>query len=89
METRVRQIRVVRCAFLLILTALLFLSGCSMVKSESDVPGDYELRAESGKIGLNILPDKSFSETIYWPSGKVESRSGKWVWSQNGRLAVA
>jgi hypothetical protein len=31
-----------------------------------------------------VSPDKSFSETIYWPSGKVESRSGKWLWSQNG-----
>ena len=55
-----------------------------MVKSESDVLGEYELRAERGKIVLNIAPDKSFSETIYWPNKQVESRSGKWLWSQNG-----
>ena len=84
MERRVRQLRVIRCAFLLILTALLFLSGCSMVRSQSDVLGEYELKAERGKIVLNISPDNSFSETIYWPSGKVESRSGKWLWSQDG-----
>jgi len=55
-----------------------------MVKSESDVVGEYELRAASGKIVLRALPDKSFSETIYWPSGKVENCRGKWIWSQDG-----
>ena len=84
MGGRVRQFRVISCAFLLMLMALLFLSGCSMVKSESDVLGEYELRAERGKIVLNVSPDKTFSETIYWPSEKVESRSGRWLWSQNG-----
>jgi hypothetical protein len=36
-----------------------------MVKSESDLVGEYELRAASGKIVLRASPDKSFSETIY------------------------
>ena len=47
-----------------------------MVKSESDVLGEYELKAGNGKIILQVSPDKSFSETIFWPNGKVESRSG-------------
>jgi hypothetical protein len=51
-----------------------------MVKSESDVVGEYELKAANGKIALRLSPDKSFSETINW-CGKVESRSGKWRWS--------
>jgi hypothetical protein len=55
-----------------------------MVTSESDVLGEYELRAASGKIVLSVSRDKTFAETIYWPSGKVENRSGKWLWSENG-----
>jgi hypothetical protein len=51
-----------------------------MVKSESDVLGEYELSAPNGKIVLRISPDKSFSETFNW-CGEVESRSGKWLWS--------
>jgi hypothetical protein len=79
-----RQLRVARNVRLLILAASLFMTGCSMVKSESDVLGEYELRTENGKIVLQVSPDKSFSETIYWPNGKVERRSGKWLWNQNG-----
>lgn len=60
------------------------MSGCSIVTSESDVLGEYELSTASGKIVLTVSADKSFAETIYWPSGKVESLSGKWLWSQNG-----
>lgn len=80
----IRQIPALRVVFTLILTASLLVSGCSMVRSESDVLGEYELRATGGKIVLSLSPDKSFSETIYWPNGKVEGRSGKWTWSQNG-----
>jgi len=42
-------------------------------------PGDYELKAGNGKIELEISPDKTFSETIFWPKGKIESRSRKWL----------
>lgn len=55
-----------------------------MVNSESDVLGEYELKAANGKIVLTVLPDRSFSETIVWPSRKVENRSGKWLWAENG-----
>ena len=69
---------------LLILALLLFAGGCSLVQSESDVPGDYELKAGNGKIELKISPDRTFSETIFWPNGKIEKRSGKWLWSEAG-----
>jgi len=68
----------------LILGMLLFATSCRMVKSESDVSGDYELKAGNGKIELKLSPDKTFSETIFWPNGKVESRSGKWLWAEGG-----
>jgi len=55
-----------------------------MVKSESDVLGEYELKVGTGRIELKVSPDKSFSETIFWPSGKVDSRSGKWLWGEGG-----
>lgn len=84
METKIRQFRVTRDVLFLTLTASLLLSGCSMVKSESDVLGEYELRAAGGKIVLSVSPDKSFSESIHWPSGKVENRSGKWLWAKSG-----
>lgn len=84
MESRTRQTRVARGIFPFILTASLVLSGCSMVKSESDVRGTYELRAASGKIVLNVSPHMSFYETIYWPSGRIESRSGNWQWAGSG-----
>ena len=55
-----------------------------MVKSESDVLGEYELKSGNGRIALKVSPDKSFSETIFWSNGKVENRSGKWLWAENG-----
>lgn len=67
---------------LLILGALLSLIGCT-VKSESQVMGEYQLDGV-GKIVLSISPDKTFSETIFWPSGKIEKRSGKWQWHPSG-----
>ena len=73
-----------RSVLLLVLATLLFASGCTMVRSESDVLGEYELKVGKGKIELKILPDKSFSETIFWSTGKVETRSGRWLWAENG-----
>ena len=84
MEKKVWQFPVVKGALLIILAASLFLCGCSLVKSESDVLGEYELTVGTGKITLKVSPDKTFSETILWPAGKVESHSGQWLWSQNG-----
>jgi hypothetical protein len=81
---KIRQFQVATGVIPPILGALLFVTGCAMVKSESDVLGEYELRVGKGKIVLKVSPDKSFSEMIYWPNGKLESRSGKWLWSQNG-----
>jgi hypothetical protein len=83
MEKRTRQVQVARSVLLLTLAASLFMTGCTIVKSESDVMGEYELRAGDGKIVLQVSPDKNFSETIYWPTGKVESRSGKWLWNKH------
>jgi len=83
MEIRTPQ-QPARSVLLLILATLLFASGCTMVKSESDVLGEYELKVGKGKIELKILPDRSFSETIFWPTGKAENRSGKWLWAENG-----
>jgi hypothetical protein len=83
MEERMRQLQIARFMRLLILAASLFMTGCTIVKSESDVLGEYELRAGNGKIVLQVSPDKNFSETIYWPTGKVESRSGKWLWNKH------
>jgi hypothetical protein len=83
MEKRTRQVQVARSVLLLTLAASLFMTGCTIVKSESDVMGEYELRAGDGKIVLQVSPDKSFSETIYWPTGKVERRSGKWLWNKD------
>jgi hypothetical protein len=65
----------------MLVAALLFAAGCSMVTSESEVLGEYELSVGKGKIELKISPDKSFSETVLWPTGKVESCSGQWQWN--------
>jgi hypothetical protein len=73
-----------RIVLLVVLATFLFTNGCTMVRSESDVLGEYELKVGTGKIELKILPDKSFSERIFWSTGKVENRSGKWVWTENG-----
>ncbi len=75
---------VTRGVLLLVLGASLFVTGCTMVRSESDILGEYELAIPKGKIALKVSPDNSFSETIFWPNGKVESRSGKWLWNENG-----
>ena len=80
---RTRQLRVARSVLLLILAVLLFVTGCTLVRSESDVLGEYELKAGNGKIALKVSPDGSFSETILWPTGRVESRSGQWLWNKN------
>ena len=73
-----------RIVLLVVLATFLLTNGCTMVISESDVLGEYELKVGTGKIELKILPDKSFSERIFWSTGKVENRSGKWVWTENG-----
>lgn len=73
-----------RIVLLLVIATLFFASSCTMVKSESDVLGEYELKVGKGKIELKILPDRSFSETIFWPNGNVENRSGKWFWREGG-----
>ena len=74
---RRRHFRVAGSELLLILAAFLFVTGCSLVKSESDVLGEFELKVGNGKIALKVLPDGSFSETIFWPTGKVENRFGR------------
>lgn len=73
-----------KSVLLLVLVTLLFAGGCTMVKSESEVLGEYELKVGKGRIELKMFPDRSFSETILWPTGKVENRSGKWLWAENG-----
>ena len=75
---------VIRGVLLLVLGASLLVTGCTMVRSESDILGEYELAIPKGKIALKVSPDNSFSETIFRPNGKVESRSGKWLWNENG-----
>ena len=85
MEIRTTQFQpTIRSLLLIVLATLFFANGCTMVRSESDVLGEYELKVGKGKIALKILPDRSFSETIFWPSGKLESHSGKWLWAENG-----
>jgi hypothetical protein len=83
MEMRTTQFQPARSVLLLVLATLLFATGCTLVKSESDVLGEYELKVGKGKIVLKVSPDKSFSETICWPNGKVEDRSGKWLWNNH------
>lgn len=71
---------------LLMLVALLLVvfGGCTK-QSESSVIGEYELKGNN-KIELRIFPDKTFSETIFWRSGRSEKRSGKWEW-HHGRIS--
>jgi hypothetical protein len=71
MEMRTTQ-QAARSVLLLVLATLLFASGCTLVKSESDVLGEYELKVGKGKLELKILPDRSFSETIFWPTRSTE-----------------
>src|ERR1700722_6979519 len=81
---RTRPFRLPDTVLLFISAALILSTGCSMVRSESDVLGEYELKGGNGRIALKVFPDKSFSETIFWPNGKVDSRSGKWLWGEGG-----
>jgi hypothetical protein len=78
-----KQFRAVTWVLLLNIAPLFFLIGCYTITSESDVIGEYRLDG-NGKIELKVLPDKTFSETIFWPSGKIEKISGKWEWHQSG-----
>ena len=79
------QARVAQCVVLFLLVAAsLFTAGCSLVTSETEVLGEYELRKGTGKIELNISPGNTFSEIVHWPTGKVESFSGEWSWNDSG-----
>jgi hypothetical protein len=84
MDMRKKQSESAKGVLLFTLAMLLSLNGCMMVKSESDVLGEYQLNVGTSKIALKLSPDKSFSERIVWQSGKVESLSGKWSWAQDG-----
>ena len=72
------------CRLMLIFATLLSLTGCMMVKTESDILGEYELKVGANKIVLKISSDKSFSEEIIWQGGKLQNRSGKWLWANDG-----
>jgi hypothetical protein len=65
---------------------LLSLNGCMMVKSESDVLGEYELKVGGNRIALKISSDHTYFERIFWQKGKVQSSSGKWKWA-NGAVS--
>ena len=82
MKKRRKQFRAVS-RLLVILAALLCLTRCTLVRSESDVWGEYELKVGNGKIELKVSPDRRFSETILWPDGKVATRSGQRLWNEN------
>jgi len=69
---------------LLFVLILAFMIGCSQVRSQSDVIGEYELKVKTGRIELQLSPDGIFSETIFRPTGKVENRRGKWLWAEQG-----
>jgi hypothetical protein len=84
MDMRTNRSQPAKSSLLLVLAMLLLLNGCMMVRSESDVLGEYELRVGTGKIDLTISPDKKFSEKIIWPTGKAEKRSGNWSWARDG-----
>jgi len=80
MEIRTTQFQpTIRSLLLIVLATLFFANGCTMVRSESDVLGEYELKVGKGKIALKILPDRSFSETIFGrnasPSARMSSGS--------------
>jgi hypothetical protein len=62
------------------------LVGCWMVTSRADVIGQYGLSAGGGRISLTLSSDGTFIENVLWASGKVESLTGTWKWS-NGDLA--
>jgi len=69
---------------MLIVAMLLSLNSCMMIKSKSDVSGEYELKVGANNIALKISPDESFSERITWQGGKVQSHSGRWMWAKEG-----
>jgi hypothetical protein len=69
---------------MLMVAMLLSLNGCMMVKSESAILGEYELKVGVNTIALKVFPDKSFSERITWQGGKVQNYSGKWIWAKGG-----
>jgi len=72
------------CITLGTLLLFVFLSGCFYIKSESAMIGEYTLKgSDNNKIELALLPDKTFTETIFWGSGKVEKRFGKWKLGQD------
>jgi hypothetical protein len=78
-----RKRRFALCDLCLLLTlAPVFAAGCSMVDSRSDVVGNYRLNTTGGEITLRLSEDGRFSETIVWASGKRETRSGNWNWSE-------
>ena len=68
--------------YLLLTLASMFAAGCSMVDSRSDVVGNYRLETKGGEISLRLSEDGHFSETIRWASGKQDTRSGSWYWSE-------
>jgi hypothetical protein len=59
------------------------LPGCTAVRSDSELLREYALNFANGRIELKAVSDQSFTETTFWPGGKVETRSGHWLWYEN------
>jgi hypothetical protein len=57
---RTRPFRFPTTVLLAVSAVLILATGCSMVKSESDVLGEYELKVGNGRIALKVSPDKGF-----------------------------
>lgn len=57
------------------------LLACTVVRSEHEVTGTYELNVDRQRITLEILTNETFVETIHLANGGTERRVGKWRWA--------
>ena len=81
------SLRCTACSCLLVLA--LFLTGCSMVVDESQVPGTYKAQTDWGTSTLVMARDHSFEQTLTFKDGQqARWLKGKWQLSKSSGTPV-
>jgi hypothetical protein len=66
--------------FLAILALLAMSFACGFINSGNELIGTYELKVGKGKIILEVAPNGTFRERVFFESGQAKEIVGHWDW---------
>ena len=79
-----------RALILVGLSSIMLLNGCSIVMSESELPGHYEGSDGKMDVSVDLRKDHTYSEKLDLSWQKQENVDGQWSWNGSGvKLTLA